>query len=833
MQLFKNIHKSAVKLISLTACVSVAVGLQIAIFTGFLSRPGAAGFNTITAVCITLISLFTSGTIIGAITAIIDPIPARLLSIVCSQALAVLAASTSAQHVGQINSNAHFWIMLIMNLLFSYGLTTIITTYLRIDQHLKLSLRIGVPSIIAMGGIVGLLGRSWLSLETLTQNLAIIRDFALLGAPVVLLLGLSPLKMLLKNPRQWWDLLILRMPIGAQNLAAQRTLKLCAAGLLMNMFLRILGKVALNPAADDMLNTALEAVSLGWIGCLYASFSNVTSLTYEQQQSQMTAKLATFSARRFLRRHADDRQHWAAIVGLKTTNYVIDHDAESKLYAALPASILQIRSEEIKRCVNDVLGPLNLHNQASSHRVAGAIDPEKSIRPCIDTLKMFACIYLDGGPLVERRFKGLVSLLPIIDPDLARQLKPDLVSALINRTKWFFHFDFAWLDQHMTHSPNGIRYDVQLATLPDQTRLAMLDYMEKTGGIGNVVWLGPDARNRLLQEAPSMASIIETCPIPAAPGTRDTDEMLMFVIKFEQLIPRLQRHFDFEQGRQSLTDFDFNPESTRIHRMLSLQLNKSAKYNEIMQVLAQVTSVPWRGFKEKDTALQLILATHDRLSKLLTPGGVLSDSSNPSAIDAQQRLLHAVRAIGYPSQILHHSQLNKLALRYLDKLISVASNPESSRFQEAWLLLSTADYQRFSADQRAQILKFLIQSAENPRINRLPITQRKAVDALAGIGSIASSEDRPGINAGLAKLYDWFLSLNIDTDLLCLLLDAHLFLETKLKAKIDLPDSTKREFQSRLGSITLRLGLQHHQVTALQSRWQELQDITTSSKLSA
>ena len=160
MPIFKNIHKSAVKLISLTACVSVAVGLQIAIFTGFLNRPGSAGFNIITAVCITLISLFTSGTIVGAITAIIDPIPARLLSIVCSQALAVMAASTSAQHVGQINSSAHFWIMLTMNSLFSYGLTTIIMTYLKIDEHLKLSLRIGVPSTIAMGGVIGLLGRS-------------------------------------------------------------------------------------------------------------------------------------------------------------------------------------------------------------------------------------------------------------------------------------------------------------------------------------------------------------------------------------------------------------------------------------------------------------------------------------------------------------------------------------------------------------------------------------------------------------------------------------------------------------------------------------------------
>ena len=833
MHIFKNVHKSALKMLGLTACVSLAVALQIAIFTGFLNRPGPTGFNLITAICITLISLFTCGTIIGAITAIIDPIPARLLSIVCSQALAVMAASTSSQHAGQIAINSHFWIMFSMNLLFSYGLTTMIATYLKIDEHLKLSLRIGVPSIIAIGGVFGLLGRSWLSLETLTQNLAIIRDFALAIGPLGLVLGISPVKMLLKNPRQWWDLLILRMPIGTQNRAAQRTLLLCGSGLFLNIFLRILSRIALNPGVAATLNTVFEAVSLGWIGCLYASFSNVASLTYEQRQSQMTAKLATFSARRFLRRHADDRQHWAAIVGLKTTNYVIDHDADSKLYDALPASILQIRSEEIQRCVNDVLGPLNLHNQASSHRVVGAIDPEKSIRPCIDTLKMFACIYLDGGPLVERRFKGLVSLLPIIDPDLARQLKPELVSALINRTKWFFHFDFAWLDQHMTHSPNSIRYDVQLATLPDQTRLAMLDYMEKTGGIGNFVWLGPEARNRLLQEAPSMAPIIETCPVSGASGSRDADEMLMFVIKFEQLIPRLQRHFDFEQGRQSLTDFDSNPESARIHRMLSLQLSKALKYNDIMQVLAQVTSVPWRGFREKDTALQLILATHERLSKLLTPGGLLSDSSDHLAVGAQQKLLNAVRIIGYPSQILHHSQLNKIALRYLDKLISVASDPESGRFQEAWLLLSTVDYQRFSVSQRAQILNFLIHTSENPRINRLPLTQRKAVDALAGLGAITSSDERPNVEAGLAKLYDWFIKLALDSDLLCLLVDAHLFMETKLKTRIYLPDSIHQDFQSRLGSLTLRLGSQHHQVTALQSRWQELQDASIGSKLSA
>src|SRR5690606_4560060 len=139
---------------------------------------------------------------------------------------------------------------------------------------------------------------------------------------------------------------------------------------------------------------------------------------------------------------------------------------------------------------------------------------------------------------------------------------PDRLSDLIRRNLWFFHFDYGWIDQHVIHTPRDTRYDVHVATLSSRVRHSMLEHLEKTGGIGNFVWIGPEARDKLLQEAPMLKNIIEPCPIRTedrhgGPG----DERLMFIIKFEQLIPRLQRYFDFDTMRRSILDFEPSPEA--------------------------------------------------------------------------------------------------------------------------------------------------------------------------------------------------------------------------------------------------------------------------------
>src|SRR5690606_3069083 len=143
------------------------------------------------------------------------------------------------------------------------------------------------------------------------------------------------------------------------------------------------------------------------------------------------------------------------------------------------------------------------------------------------------------------------------------------------------------------------------------------------------------------------------------------DELLMFIIKFEQLIPRLQRYFDLDSMRRSLMDFEPSPERIRLQNLLGLQISKAADPAQVIDALASLTTVPWRGFKEKDAALQLVMQAHVKLSELLTPGQSLVEAAakNPKAQAMHDRLLDAVRLIGYPSQILHNAQVSKLALR--------------------------------------------------------------------------------------------------------------------------------------------------------------------------
>ncbi|MEN9836172.1 MAG: hypothetical protein RL011_2365, partial [Pseudomonadota bacterium] len=670
---------------------------------------------------------------------------------------------------------------------------------------------------------IGLLGRSWLSIETVSHSLPTVRDVVLFLTPIIVLFTMSSGSTIFRSPKLWWESIVTHLPSEDNDAVAWRCLLICGIGLSVNLAARMLSAMTLNAEMAKLFSDALETIQLSWLGSIYLNLTNVNSLIIEQRQSKEIARLTTNSARQFLRRHGSDHSSWAAMVGIKTTNYTIDHDVDDQLHAALPVSLLQIRSEEIQRCVNEVLGRLNLHAQASSHRVMGAVDAEKSLHPCIDTLKMFACMYLDAAPRVERRLKGLISLLPIIDPGLARILKPEQFAALISRNKWFFHFDFSWLDQQISNSSSDLKYQVQLSTLSDQTRLAMTEYLEKTGGIGNIVWMGPEARARLLQEAPSMASVIEACPVPRLGPIGSSDELLMFTIKFEQLIPRLQRYFNFDESRSSLIDYEPNAESLRVHRLLAIQLSQAKTADGILSVLSQIKAVPWRGFREKDNALQLILAAHDRLTQLLSPSESLAEAKSKEIKQAHLQLMEAVKIIGYPSQILHSAQMNKIALRDVDRLLAVASNSSDPRFSEAWLVLATADFQRQPKEHRQQILNFINTATSSKALTRDNLIRGKALDAIGGLARSADADELPLVSTALEKMYANFAKNDASIELCCHLLDTHLYIESMNLGRLAISEFTKAAFVNHIADLTIRFGEQNHKIAALQSRWQELE----------
>jgi hypothetical protein len=363
-------------------------------------------------------------------------------------------------------------------------------------------------------------------------------------------------------------------------------------------------------------------------------------------------------------------------------------------------------------------------------------------------------------------------------------------------------------------------------------RHALMEYLEKTGGVGNFIWLGPEARERLLQEAPAMKNIVEACPIPGprktpffggppAGGDAGADELLMFVIRFEQLIPRLQRYFDLDSMRKALLDFEPSQESSRLLNLLGLQINRARTGDEILEVLSSITSVPWRGFREKDHALQLILTAYGKLGEMLAGGKGLHEAEDPKTRALHAKLLDAVKAVGYPSQVLHHAHVNKLALRDVGTLLEVAGDPRHARFSEAWLLMATTDYARHTPASRRELLGFLRDVRLTPKVAKQRLVQVKAVDALASLGRVCQGDEMALLREAQAAYCQWFADAQVDLDICCLFLDANLFLAAHLSRELDLAPAARERLDRYFKGMTAELGATHPKVIAVMSRWQE------------
>jgi hypothetical protein len=810
--------QSAGRLVLIALGLSLVMAVELAAGTGFLKQLQADELPWHVLLLAFFMIVASTGAIVTAFSAAMRPEPARINATAASCALAMLAGVEASHAIAKLPLYFHFAVTCVGEVVVAYCFTTVLLGLLRLTGVWQTRPPIVAGAIMAGYGLIGFLGQSFVALETVSRTLSSLRDAAIVLVPAVVLAGTGLYKPLRLDAKSIAESVRLRLPSRDAAPTGFRTFFLCLGGGIVDLIVNaVLWGMGAGAEQNSLL--ALGSFSFAWLGLVGASLSELTAFTAEQRHGSVTAKLATNSARRFLRRHVTEKQAWAATVGLKTSSFNIDHDPGSVLHQELPASIMQIRAEEIQRCVADVLGQMYLHSSVFGQRLFGALDPEVSVRPCVDALKMFAALYLDAGPLVERRIKGLASLLPIVDPGLAKILRHKDIGSLIRRNLWFFYFDFGWIDQHVIHTPRSTRYDVRIATLSSRIRHSMIDHLEKTGGIGNYVWLGPEARDRLIQEAPTLKNIIEACPIPEGNGG---DELLMFVIKFEQLIPRLQRYFDLDSMRKAILDFEPSPESSRLLNLLGLQIAKTRTPEEVLEVLASITSVPWKGFKEKDHALQLILHAYNALSEKVGGGQPLYDSSEPKHRAIYDKILDAVRIVGYPSQILHAAQQRKIALRDVATLRDAASNPRDPRFHEAWLMMSATDFSRHATEQRKVLLEFLRDLDRRAALTSQRIVQVKAIDAVASIGRAAGEAELPLLRDALNRIGGWFAQRAVDPDICCLYLDAHTFLasshEGRLELSLEVAESLDRYFK-RLGET---LGASDPKLIAVNSRWQEI-----------
>jgi hypothetical protein len=479
---------------------------------------------------------------------------------------------------------------------------------------------------------------------------------------------------------------------------------------------------------SDAIGIGSFGISLISIYFFIEALRSIKDISEAHQEYYMAARLAEMPALRVLRRNLKSQNSWAATIGIRTTVFVVDHDPYLKVTQKMPATLLQIRNEEINRCIQDILKSEILHNQSLGQSFFGCIDPEFSSRSCLNVLKMFSCLYLDAGTIISRRMVGLSNLLPIINPGLSKALKSSNSNESQQDQSWFFYCDFQWVDQHILNTPNGTKYGVKLDSLPHELKRGIHNHLSKINGHGSFVWLGRDAVERLMQEAPMLRGIVEEAMITMS----DQSTVPAFFIRFEKLIPRLQRYCDLDSLRKLLLDFDPSIESMKVLDLFQIQVNQARTSPTMMNVVDSVANYFWRGFKEKDLALNIVLQAHRFNQNLITIARQKGEEPPRSCIKLNETIQNAIEQIGYPSQLFHRAHIQKSALRDVKSLYRAASKPSDPRFLESWSLIATLDLTRYSQEDRTLLASFYGSTKTLPVSDSLLLM--KSVDGIVGLG---------------------------------------------------------------------------------------------------
>ena len=786
---------------------------------------------------------FTFAALILALAAVaLESSSQRIVTTIAASAQLLIIAIATSRAEKVIPREAHLPALAVIQSIFAAAFTHALGSCLRVSPLLPRLAAATAGVVVLLTTSVGLFGKSWLSDDEIIATLPLARDIGI----TIALCGLAWTLAYAKSFRLGHDgalaALKRRLPDAATAGPVRQALALAILGVALSLVLS-----ALSLTLDEWMGTpapnspprylplALGFFSWGVVGLMPLSWFAVSRDAAERQSRSLTSRLASLSAWRFIHRHRSSDTIWATAVGLRTANFTIDHDPTGILEAKVPATLLQIRSDEVQRLVSEMIGSTQVHAYSIGQRVYGALDPEQSVRPLVETLILFTCLYLDATPLVERRIEILTTLLPLVDPGLSKVIDPVQLKLLLRRSHWFFHVDYGWIDQIMVHTPRRTHYDVRLPSLSHQVKAAMLAASGQ--GSGHLIWLGAEARDRLLLESPMLRSAIDSKPIvAAAPGATaasaagskgEAGPRELFGLRFEPLIPRLQRYHGLDQTRAALQDYEPSADSLRLIRLLELQVSKAKRPTELLDIVKQLASLPWRGFMEKDHALRVVIQAYQRLGEFLTPGRSLTTEPRTAATDvAIDQLLEAISAIGYPSQVLHRAQLRKQSLRSSEALIRVALSPSHPRFAESWLLLAASDHRRRAETDQRTLLEFIADLGLHPLVARQPLVQVKAIESLGALaGAVLSSKGlaaSPLVDRVLGHVARWLAASRPQPDCLSFLLDIVVGLAEIGGHGFRPSPETRLDLQHALNSVLDGLPRQAPAAEALLARWQDL-----------
>ncbi|MGE0172418.1 MAG: hypothetical protein AB7T49_06530 [Oligoflexales bacterium] len=557
----------------------------------------------------------------------------------------------------------------------------------------------------------------------------------------------------------------------------------------------------------------LSNFDVAWLPITAYGIMQLAALQEHKTVSEMLSRLPSEHARRFLIRHKQETSTWAASTGMRTSSFILDHDPYDQTSSQLTATIGHIRREEINRAIQTILGNKLLSCNSLGNQIHGTLDPENSIRTTVDLLSLFCAIYLDAAHLIERKLKRLASLFPIIDENLGKLVSPKEIEASQSKLEWLFYFDFVWIDEHVIGKDDRISYEVSTADLKFSTRNDILAQLQKENRTGNFIWIGEKARERLQLEAPFLANVIEEWDVSLR-----NHNLTIYLIKFEELIPRIQKYYNLDEIRTSLKDYEPTVDGRNFLRFIEAKIEEIQNIEDVNEVLGSLSAYSYYGFKERDAALQTVLTVFQHVQKITSNFSIAPEN----AAFLKRRFNETVMQIGYPGQLMHVANTSKRAIRDVERLFEVCLDTHNPRFNEAWLFLATTDASRYSHEDLRRLLALVQTAIADENARKQKIVTKKIVEAFFNVSQYLSAMDQDIIKNLLDGIGLFLVEKQVDAETCCLFLDGKIFLEKKFEMSFPLHPQLLHSLGQYFGQLYHRLGPKSATIASISTRWKQV-----------
>lgn len=502
-------------------------------------------------------------------------------------------------------------------------------------------------------------------------------------------------------------------------------------------------------------------------------------------------------------------------LGFRSAVLMVDHDPNEECKTYLPSLLYRARQLQCEQIMRQIFGEKITSLNASSSQITVALDPEKTLSSCTDALLTLTVLYLDGLPLVERRLNNLVRMLSLLDPQLASSLSETRLEALFGRLQSFFHLDFNWIDQSMQSSSSEANIEIRLENLNPKERQRVLAQLSEAQWLGNFIWISEAAREQLRCESPFLSSTVERWPIQIEQGGGRTLETVIFLIKFENLIPRLQRYFGLDEVRGMLAPRPISSSTQLLVDRLQEQIPQQKDFAGLKTQLEALAANRWQGYRAKDLALDLVLRLVKQAKSLAE--SVELSPEQLSSLEKEAREI--VQEIGYPSQELHAAHLKKMALRQISELQRICLDINHPRCYEAWLLLGTLPVRKMGQDAAAQLLQLVAFVSRTRQLRRDDFILKKAIEAYFQLVRILSSTHESEMQRILNMLASAVIDSEPDAGLLLSFMDKKLALDAHRGQVLPLNPQILSAWETQLGATLRRPGLSNSLQSAVQLRW--------------